>query len=401
MKLARLSLPTTLALLGLWTLMMFAVALFVGCAKEDPAPPPVPHAPEDLSHWSVPELVQPPPPPAPVPTLPQPSKPTAAEKVFDYAPGETYAVTVSTSAPLDVVLERGEQVRNIVGGDRAPVDGTQTPRVETKDGQSQQGQSTRWEIREGASGLGDTLRQHVFVSASQPGLTTGFILTTTKRAYYLSCKSVAKSPVRVVRWHYPVDVDVPLAKPKEPGLLPDPDQPKRWHVGYDLQSVHTQVPEWSPRGIYDDGKKMYIVYPEIALFETVPVVRMVGPNGPALVNARQFLNVLIVDQLAPRLELRVGLGEHAEVMTVARGELKTIACPGDELCPVFPRAAQALARKSPPGQPPVAMPPPTPPKPPAPPPPAGPAPLPRGLAPQTGEFEVPDPALPLAQGALP
>jgi hypothetical protein len=79
------------------------------------------------------------------------------------------------------------------------------------------------------------------------------------------------------------------------------------------------------------------------------MLRLIGPNGPELVNARQFLNVVIVDQLVARGELRVGIGDHAETVTITRGELKTIACPGDPACPVWPQAAQALARKG--GQP--------------------------------------------------
>src|SRR5919108_4161434 len=102
---------------------------------------------------------------------------------------------------------------------------------------------------------------------------------------------------------------------------------------------------WQPRQVVDDGKKTYIIYPEVTLFETVPMLRLVGPNGPQLVNARQFLNVVIVDQLVPRAELRVGLGEHTEVVTITRGALRTIACPGDEACPVWPQAAQHLAQK--------------------------------------------------------
>jgi len=56
-----------------------------------------------------------------------------------------------------------------------------------------------------------------------------------------------------------------------------------------------------------------------------------------------------VDQLVPRGELRVGIGEQAETVTIARGQLQTIACPGDPNCPVWPAAAQGLARKA--GQP--------------------------------------------------
>jgi type IV secretion system protein VirB9 len=113
-------------------------------------------------------------------------------------------------------------------------------------------------------------------------------------------------------------------------------------VGYSLDGA---TPDWQPRRVLDDGKKTYILYPEVTLFETVPMLRLIGPNGPHLVNARQYLNVVIVDQLVARGELRVGIGEHAETVTITRGQLKTIACPGDPSCPVWPQAAQVLARK--------------------------------------------------------
>src|SRR5438309_280822 len=152
-------------------------------------------------------------------------------------------------------------------------------------------------------------------------------------------QSVGKSPIRTVRWRYPVD-QVAVKPVKEPGLLPDPAQPKHYHVGYELKGTKSS---WNPRQVVDDGKKTYILYPEVTLFETVPMVRLIGPNGPQLVNARQFFNVVIVDQLVPRAELRVGLGERAETVTITRGALQTIVCPGDQACPVWPQAAQTLA----------------------------------------------------------
>ena len=308
-----------------WPVMVLVMVALLGCEKKVPLPP-VPPPPEDLSTWSVPALVQPPAPEGPFPHMPHEKPPTTAEQILDFAPGATFRLTVPVGAPLDIVLQRGEQVRNIIGGDRAPVEANQT---------------TRWEIKEGAEGQGETFRQHIFLTATTPGLTTGLIVTTTSRTYYLTCKSVGKSPIRTVRWRYPVDTAA--VKPvKEPGLLPDPTQPKHYHVGYEL--VGTK-PSWQPRQVVDDGKKTYILFPEVTLFETVPMVRLIGPNGPQLVNARQFLNVVIVDQLVPRAELRVGLGEHAETVTITRGALRTIACPGDEACPVWPQAAQALAQK--------------------------------------------------------
>jgi type IV secretion system protein TrbG len=309
-----------------WPVMVLVMVALLGCEKEVPLPP-VPPPPEDLSTWSVPELVQPPAPEGPFPHMPNEKPPTTAEQILDFAPGATFSLTVPVGAPLDIVLQRGEQVRNIIGGDRAPVEANQT---------------TRWEIKEGAEGQGETFRQHIFLTATTPGLTTGLIVTTTSRTYYLTCKSVGKSPIRTVRWRYPVDSDASKPKPKEPGLLPDPAQPKHYHVGYEL--VGTK-PSWQPRQTVDDGKKTYILFPEVTLFTSVPMLRLIGPNGPQLVNSRQFLNVLIVDQLIARAELRVGIGEHAEVVTITRGEMRTIACPGDQACPVWPQAAQTLARK--------------------------------------------------------
>ena len=197
--------------------VLVGLVLLVGGAPEEPAPPPVPPPPEDLSTWSVPELVQPPAPETAA-AVRAAEKPTAAEQVLDFTPGGTYTVSVPLDTPLDVVLQVGEQVRNIVGGDRAP---------------QGEGQTARWEVKEGAEGQGETLRQHVFLTAAVPGLTTGVIVTTTARTYYLTCKSVGKSPIRTVRWRYPAD-PVAVTPVKAPGLFPDPAQPKQYHVGYEL-----------------------------------------------------------------------------------------------------------------------------------------------------------------------
>src|ERR1043165_4725570 len=122
--------------------------------------PPVPPPPEDLSTWAVPELVQPPPAPTPEPA-PVPEKGSSAEQVYTFTPGTIYALTVPIGWPLDVILERGEQVRNLVGGDRKP---------------QAEGQTIPWEAKEGTEGQGESLRSHVFVTASTPGLTLGLIV---------------------------------------------------------------------------------------------------------------------------------------------------------------------------------------------------------------------------------
>jgi len=268
--------------------MRYPIAMLLvclsGCVK-DPSAVSLPPAPDDLSTWSSPEIVQ-----QQADTLPPqvatPRAPTSAEKVFTYTPGESYTVDVPVGWPLDIILETGEHVRDTKGGEWVPIEGQVPP----------------WDVKVGADGDGDTLRPHIFVAPTAPGLTLGLIVTTTRRTYYLTCRSVQKSPIRALWWKYPPG---PIVKDttRAERLLPDPHAQRMYHSGYDITS-YQGTPTWTPF-VVDDGRKTYLIYPERTLFEVVPLVRLVGPNGPQLVNTRQFLNVVIrPDCCAPGIARR-------------------------------------------------------------------------------------------------
>jgi type IV secretory pathway VirB9-like protein len=70
-------------------------------------------------------------------------------------------------------------------------------------------------------------------------------------------------------------------------------------------------------------------------------LRLIGPNGPELVNARQIDSLLIVDYLFNHAELRVGTGPTAEVVRITRDVPQTIRCPGDDACPIWPAFVQS------------------------------------------------------------
>jgi type IV secretory pathway VirB9-like protein len=324
--------------------------LLVGCdAKVDPAPP-VPPMPTDLSVWTVPELVQP---DLPLPAAERKRPATAAETVYDYAPGGVYKVVVGLDAPLDILLEPGEKVQSLTGRDPKPLVQRPAPPPPGGDqagaGAPETGK-VRWDYKEAMSGTGEAASAHVLLSAFEADATLGLTMTTSTRVYYLMCKSVKVSPVRVVRWQYPGDSDGRKAQEeKRVRLLPLPDEPRRYHVGYQMQSTRADI-AWVPRAVVDDGKKLYLLYPEITLFKTAPLVRAIGPQGPQVLNSRQWLNVVIIDSLPSRLELRVGpdmKDAQAEVVTITQGTLKTIECPGDPDCPVWPAAAQQLGGRRP------------------------------------------------------
>jgi type IV secretory pathway VirB9-like protein len=311
-----------------WTLLALAAVLCWGCTQEAPPLEATPPPPEDLSTWSLPALVQQSSPLPRTPALVE-HKPTAAEKLYDFVPGSTYLAPVSVGFPLDILFERGEEIRNYFGGDPELLEQGQ--------------QATRWEVKPGASSRDATMRPHLFLRATEPGLKMGLIITTTKRIYYLTCESVKTSPIRAIRWKY-ADELLPQAPPTEPSLLPHPQTPRQYHVGYQV-ATSQPTPPWVPRHIVDDGTKLYIIYPEITLFKTVPLVRKIGPNGPQLVNSRQFLNTVILDELPARVELRVGTGTYAETASITQGQLRTISCPGDPDCPVWPAAAAQISAR--------------------------------------------------------
>lgn len=298
--------------------------VLAGCAMQEPAPVPVPPMPEDLSTWTAPEWVSETPvltssSAAAVLVAPEPPK-SANLKVYAWEPGKEYKVPVALGSPADIILEPGEIVHNIVGGDRQPL---------------QEGDAPRWEVKEGKSASAQMPIAHVFLAASHVGQQMGVIVTTDRRTYYLAVASVASTPIRAVMWTYPEPPPAPVHA-RAPSLVPDGSQPQRYHVGYSLTSPGT-LPAWAPTTVLDDGRKTYLIFPATMLYQAAPLVRLLGPQGPQLVNSRQVGQVYIIDQLIGHAELRVGAGEHAEVLTVSRGNVETITCPGHAQCPAWPQ----------------------------------------------------------------
>jgi type IV secretion system protein TrbG len=289
--------------------------LVAGCASKAPMVKAPPVA-EDLASWSTPAVEEP---PAPSRPAEPPEARSPREKVYEYVAGDVYAITVALGAPLNIQLQPGERIHDLVDGDRRPVADLQAP--------------PDWEVKEGRSGAGDRMRPHIFVSVTKPGLRNGVTITTTKRVYELELRSVGRSPVRSVRWTYPDEAALVAKAP--PRLVPDPAQPQRYHVPYSIEPSDPRPP-WTPRQALDNGRQTFILFPPTVTTVDAPLIRLIGPNGPELVNARQVGSVMVLDRIINRAELRIGTGAHAEVVTVQREVPRTIQCPGDAECPVWP-----------------------------------------------------------------
>jgi len=294
--------------------------MIVGCATTSPTVDAPPLA-EDLG-WSAPVAVKPPAPDVPsAPTEPETAR-SSREKVYPFIPGECYRVDVPVGTVVALAFKPGEEIRDWADGDRSPVE-------------SEDHQKPLWEFKQSYAGAGVTGRPAMLITVPKAGLKNGLTVTTTGWTYCVDLQSVSKSAIRSVRWTYPDDA--PKVAKAPPRLWPDPTQPQRYHAGYEI-TASEPTPVWTPRQAVDDGSKTYIVFPPTVTSVDAPLIRLVGSSGPELVNARQAGNVVILDRLFNRAELRLGASKQAEVVTIQRLMPVTIACPGDARCPVWPDA---------------------------------------------------------------
>jgi type IV secretion system protein VirB9 len=253
----------------------------------------------------------------------RPRPPSAAERLYDYEPGAEYRVDVAVGVPLDLALQPGEAIRHTVGGDRAPLQpGDEQP---------------PWDVREGMSGPPGREQPHVYVTVTKPGLSMGLTVATDRRDYYLALRSVGRSRVRVVRWAYPHDPPPGVTTPR---LWPDPAQPRAYHAGYTVAAGDPK-PVWTPAQVVDDGRKTYVLFPFNLSVMSAPMVRLLGPSGYELANARLAGNVLILDHL---IDAAAELRHGRETVRVTRGPAARIECPGDPRCPAWPESATEVRR---------------------------------------------------------
>ena len=78
-------------------------------------------------------------------------------------------------------------------------------------------------------------------------------------------------------------------------------------------------PPWRPVSVFDDGRRVYVVFPTGIVQGEMPPIFVLGSNGePQIVNSRIHQNVLIVDRLFGAAELRLGSGNRQQVVRIVR-----------------------------------------------------------------------------------
>ncbi len=214
-----------------------------------------------------------------------------AIQVYPYTPGSLYQVYAAPQQVTDIALERGEGLTSVSAGD-----------------------TIRWIVGDTVSGEGTNEQVHVLVKPTAAKLATNLVITTTKRTYYLEFHSFKDIYMAAVSWRYPRNLvrktrktsrKVSKASFKEAKFTP---KLENLHFDYVIKG---DTPMWRPVRVFDDGRKVFIQFPDVLGRSEAPPLFITGKKGASkhkgqLVNYRVKGNYYVVDRLFDAAELRLG-----------------------------------------------------------------------------------------------
>jgi type IV secretion system protein VirB9 len=233
---------------------------------------------------------------------PSPDNYMNAIQIYPYTMGALYQVYSAPEQVTDIALEPGEELVSVSAGD-----------------------TVRWVLGDTVSGSGDTAQAHILVKPIQAGLKTNLIITTSRRAYHLELTAFRETYMAAVSWRYP---NRPLVSRASVDTRSRSDRSRKGPAGLQLDRLKFRYeitgdkPHWRPVRAFDDGRKVYIQFPERLDQGEAPPLFVVGRDGKSqLVNYRMRDHYYVVDRLFATAELR--LGEKAQdVVRITRNDLQ-------------------------------------------------------------------------------
>ena len=217
-----------------------------------------------------------------------------AIQIYPWSEGALYQVYAAVGQITDITLEPGESL--------------------TGAGPIAAGDTTRWIIGDTESGNGATRRVHILVKPTRPDISTNLVVTTDRRTYMLELRARESLYMPSVAWAYP---PIPGQRRTVPTAPIIPAEAAR-NYRYALQ-VQGDSPPWRPVSVFDDGRRVYVVFPAGIVQGEMPPLFVIGSNGETqIVNSRIHQNVLIVDRLFGAAELRLGSGDRQQTVRIVR-----------------------------------------------------------------------------------
>ena len=223
---------------------------------------------------------------------------------YAYADGALYQVYASPGQVTDIALQEGEQ---LVGP-----------------GPVAAGDTVRWIIGDTTSGSGASSRVHILVKPTRADLVTNLVINTDRRTYHLELRGSPSTYMASVSWIYPQDQLIALRGSNAAALSSTPVA-----TGIDIAALHFNYritgdkPAWRPLRVFDDGRQVFIEFPETIAQGEMPPLFVIGAGGEGeLVNYRVSGHHLIVDRLFAAAELRLGDKHSVQKVRIMRAGAK-------------------------------------------------------------------------------
>jgi len=220
-----------------------------------------------------------------------------AIQIYPWSEGALYQVYAAPGQITNIALEPGERL--------------------TGAGPIAAGDTTRWIIGDTESGTGSNARVHILVKPTRDDISTNLVISTDRRVYTIELRARESLYMPSVAWAYPA---APRGGRQAVGTAPAIPAPSARIHRYGLQ-IQGESPPWRPVSVFDDGRRVYVVFPAGIAQGEMPPLFVLGADGePQIVNSRIHRNVLIVDRLFGAAELRLGAGDRQQVVRIVRME---------------------------------------------------------------------------------
>jgi len=216
-----------------------------------------------------------------------------AIQIYPWSEGALYQVYAAVGQITTIALEPGERL--------------------TGAGPIAAGDTARWIIGDTESGSGANRRAHILVKPTRPDISTNLVITTDRRTYMIELRAREALYMPAVAWAYPAPPPGQRRTVPAAPIIPA-EAARNYRYGLTGDS-----PPWRPVSVFDDGRRVYVVFPAGIVQGEMPPIFVLGADGePQIVNSRIHQNVLIVDRLFGAAELRLGSGNRQQVVRIVR-----------------------------------------------------------------------------------
>lgn len=227
-----------------------------------------------------------------------------AIQIYPWSEGALYQVYAAPGQITNIALEPGESL--------------------TGAGPIAAGDTARWIIGDTESGSGVNRRVHILIKPSRPDISTNLVVTTDRRTYMIELRAHEALYMPSVAWAYPAQPAGQRQTVPAAPIIPA-EAARNYRYGLTGDS-----PPWRPISVFDDGRRIYVIFPRGIVQGEMPPIFVLGSDGePQIVNSRIHQNILIVDRMFGAAELRLGSGDRQQTVRIVRIEQRRAAQPAN------------------------------------------------------------------------